>query len=230
MAMRQTMRTTTGAFALCLLLAGCQQDMARQPAYRPLRPSDFFDDGRSARPLVAGTVPRGFLREDVHFYTGRRFSAEEWAAVGDLIDPFKVQPGVGPLVATAAYYDTFPGPVTRADLERGRERFNIYCAVCHDRSGSGRGMIVRRGFTPPPNFHTDLSRGLKVVSLREAPVGYFFEVISRGYGAMPDYAAQVEPRDRWAVVAYIRALQFSQRAPLDDVPEAERKRLLESTR
>jgi hypothetical protein len=167
------------------LLAGCRQDMQDQPKYIPLRPSTFFADGRSERPLVEGTVARGHLDADTAFYTGK-------------IDNKPV--------------DAFPFPITRAVLERGQERYNIYCAPCHDLLGAGKGMIFRRGFNrpPPQSYHID--------RLRQAPVGYFFDVITNGLGAMPDYAAQIEPRDRWAIVAYVRVLQLSQNASVNDVP------------
>jgi hypothetical protein len=113
--------------------------------------------------------------------------------------------------------DTFPFPVTRAVLARGQERFNIFCSPCHDRIGNGQGMIVRRGFRAPPSYHID--------RLRQAPVGHFFQVITNGLGAMPDYAQQVSPADRWAIVAYIRALQLSQHATLADVPKEQRQPL-----
>jgi mono/diheme cytochrome c family protein len=174
------------------LLTGCRRDMQDQPKYIPLRPSSFFDDGRSERPLVEGTVARGHLDADAAFYTGK-------------IDGKPI--------------DAFPVPITRAMLERGQERFNIYCAPCHDRLGNGRGMIAQRGFNhpPPQSYHID--------RLRQAPVGYFFDVISNGLGAMPDYAAQIEPADRWAIVAYVRVLQLSQHASLNDVPSEERAAL-----
>jgi mono/diheme cytochrome c family protein len=129
------------------------------------------------------------------------------------------------------YRETFPISINESTLERGQQRFNIYCSMCHDRVGTGKGMIVRRGFTAPPSFHTDGSRGFKLkgadLPLRQAPVGYYFEVISNGFGAMPDYAEQIAPNDRWAIVAYVRALQFSQRASLGDIRDvAEKSRLL----
>jgi hypothetical protein len=179
--------------AICLLFfSACQQQMADQPRYKPLAKSNFFGGERSARPLVPGTVAQGELRADEHFYTGKS--------------------GGKPL-------DTFPFPVTSATLHRGQERFNIFCSPCHDRVGNGQGMVVRRGFRPPPSFHIN--------RLREAPVGHFFDVMSNGLGTMPDYAEQVSPIDRWAIAAYIRALQLSQHAALADLPEKERQRLLE---
>jgi len=172
-------------------LAGCRQDMQDQPKYIPLRPSSFFDDGRSERPLIEGTVARGHLDDDTALYTG-------------------MGPDGKPL-------DTFPFAVTKEVVERGQNRFNIYCAPCHDRTGSGDGMIVKRGYHKPPSYHID--------RLREAPDGHFYDVISRGFGAMPDYAAQIQPHDRWAIVAYVRALQLSQNAAVSDVPAADRAQL-----
>lgn len=167
--------------------------MHDQPRYEPLEGSSFFADQRSARPLVEGTVPRGFLRTDEQLYTGKS--------------------GGQPV-------DTFPFPITKQVLERGRERYNIYCSVCHGRDGTGNGMIVQRGFTHPPSFHID--------RLRQAPVGHFFNVMTNGIGAMYSYASRVRPEDRWAIAAYIRALQLSQNATLDDVPPQERQRLMEA--
>jgi hypothetical protein len=178
-----------------LAAAGCRSDMHVQPRYDPLAPSTFFDDGRSARPEVPDTVARGHLRIDQHFYTGK---------------------------ANGAPVDTFPFPITRDVLARGRERYNIYCTPCHDYTGSGQGMIVQRGFPAPPSYHID--------RLRLAPVGHFYDVITNGYGAMYSYAARVPPDDRWAIVAYIRALQMSQHATIDDVPPEERAKLRADTK
>ena len=171
--------------------AACRQDMHDQPKYIPLRPSDFFGDGRSERPLLEGTVARGHLKDDVAFYTGK-----------------------GP---DGKPVDGFPFPVTKEVLDRGQNRFNIYCTPCHGHLGNGNGMIPSRGFRHPPTYHQD--------RLRKVPDGYIFDVISTGFGAMQDYSAQIEPRDRWAIVAYIRALQLSQNAAVADVPAAERGRL-----
>jgi mono/diheme cytochrome c family protein len=173
---------TFAAFA-----AGCRQDMHDQPKYIPLRQSAFFGDQRSARPLVAGTVPRGHLNEDALLHTGK----------------------VGNADATV-----FPFPVTEQTMARGRERFDIYCSPCHGRTGQGDGMVVRRGFRRPPTFHQD--------RLRNAPVGQLFDVITNGFGAMPDYAAQIRAEDRWAIIAYVRALQLSEHATLADVPADKR--------
>jgi len=176
--------------AILLVLTGCRQDMHDQPKFIALRPSSFFADGRSERPLVEGTVARGHLEADTAFYTGK---------VGDK-----------PI-------DAFPMPVTRQVLSRGQERFNIYCSPCHDRLGNGNGMIVQRGYRHPPSYHID--------RLRQVPVGYIFDVITNGLGAMPDYAAQIPAADRWAIVAYVRALQYSQHASINDVPPAAREEL-----
>jgi cytochrome c553 len=181
-----------GVVALILLAtAACRQDMHDQPKYIPLRPSSFFDDGRSARPIPEGTVARGHLNADPAFYTGK-----------------------GP---DGKYVDRFPFPITKQVLLRGQDRYNIYCTPCHDRLGTGNGVVARRGFRHPPSYHID--------RLRQAPNGYIFDVITNGFGAMQDYAAQLDPADRWAVVAYERALQLSQNATLQDVPVAERAKL-----
>jgi mono/diheme cytochrome c family protein len=192
--------------------------MARQPKYKPLQESDQFADRRASRPLEAGTVPRGYLREDSHLYSGAKDAQDVAAWVGALagaVSPWNAMT----LTAWNPLEDEFPFPVTDTVMERGRERFNIYCAVCHDRVGTGNGRIVQRGYIRPPSYHIE--------RLRRAPVGHFFEVITRGYGAMPDYATQIPPRDRWAIIAYVRALQDSQNTPIDDLPVEEKKRLTE---
>ena len=170
-----------------LLTAGCRQDMHDQPRFKPLAQSDFYADLRSARTPVEGTVARGQLHEDTYFYTGK----------------FENNPG-----------DFMPFPVSAAVLERGRERYNIFCAPCHSRVGDGNGFVPSRGFPrKPPSFHGD--------RLRKAPLGYFFDVISNGFGIMPDYSSQIPPRDRWCIIAYIRALQVSQNATTADVPSGQ---------
>lgn len=176
--------------AVAILDAGCDQAMSDQPHRGPLAPSAFFSDGRSSRPQVPGTVAQGELRLDDHLYRG---------VVG-------TEPA-----------DTFPFPVTREVLARGRERFDIFCSPCHDRTGGGRGMIVARGYARPPSYHID--------RLRAAKLGHFFEVITHGFGAMPDYGSQIPARDRWAIIAYLRALQASQDARPEEVPPEELRRL-----
>jgi mono/diheme cytochrome c family protein len=111
----------------------------------------------------------------------------------------------------------FPFPIDETRLRRGQERFNIYCSPCHARTGEGDGMIVRRGYRRPPSYHDP--------RLRDAPVGHFFDVITNGFGAMPDHAAQIAVEDRWAIVAYVRALQLSEHAAVADVPAADRPKL-----
>jgi len=169
-----------------LAIAGCRQDMHDQPKFKPLAKSDFYPDLRSARPLPDHTVARGQEHADTYFYSGML--------------PGTNNPG-----------DYMPFPVTEEVLQRGRERFNIYCAPCHSRLGDGNGYVPTRGFARrPPSFHID--------RLRKAPLGYFFDVMTHGFGMMPDYASQIPPDDRWAIVGYIRALQLSQSATTADVP------------
>jgi len=183
----------TIAILVLLFTTSCRQDMHDQPKYQPLERSSFFEDGRASRPLMAGTVAQGQLRDDAHFYTGKS--------------------GDKPVT-------TFPFPITKQVLDRGRERFNIYCSPCHGLTGAGNGMVAQRfehAQRRPPSYHID--------RLRKSPVGYFYDVITNGFGAMQDYAAQVEPRDRWAIVAYIRVLQRSQYATLADVPPDKRSTL-----
>jgi mono/diheme cytochrome c family protein len=183
-------RRALPVLAVSLALAGCRQDMHDAPSYDPLQATTFFSDGKASRPLVANTVARGLLREDTHLYQGK----------------------VDGQLAT-----TFPMPVTDAVMARGQERFNVFCAPCHGRTGAGNGMVVQRGFKAPPSYHED--------RLRNAPVGYLFDVMTNGFGVMQDYSAQVPVADRWAIAAYIRALQLSQRATLDDVPIGKRPEL-----
>jgi Cytochrome C oxidase, cbb3-type, subunit III len=172
------------------VLAGCRLDMHIQPKYVPEEPTGFFADGRSERPVVPGTIARGHLKLDELLYTGR-------------------ENGVAS--------NRFPFSITRADLERGRERFNIYCTPCHDYEGNGNGMIVQRGLTHPPSYNVD--------RLRNEPVGHFVDVMTNGFGKMYSYASRVTPADRWRIAAYIRALQLSQHASIQDVPPDERSKL-----
>jgi hypothetical protein len=177
--------------ALAAAAVGCRRDMFHQPYSKPLAPSDFFQDNHMAsRPLVPNTVARGHLEAGEPFYTGK---------------------------SGTNLVEAFPIPITREVLERGRERFDIYCSPCHGRTGEGNGMIVQRGFPAPPSYHID--------RLRKAPVGHFFDVITQGYGVMYSYAQRVEPADRWAIAAYIRALQKSQDARLAEIPAQERTKL-----
>jgi mono/diheme cytochrome c family protein len=181
-------------FAALLLLAACRQDMHDQPRYKPYAASRLFPDGMSARLPVEGTVARGELRENVALYVGR--TANNTAA---------------------PYITELPIPLTKATLERGRQRFNIYCSPCHGQTGDGEGMIVQRGMKHPPSYHTD--------RLRQEPVGYYFDVITNGFGVMASYASRIPAEDRWAIIAYVRALQVSQNATIEDVPVSERNNL-----
>lgn len=175
--------------SLALFLAGCP-NMDDQSQLRPYEASPHFADGTSARPLPAHTVARSQPIDGSGRLTGR---------------------------VHGALLTRFPLPVTTSLLERGRERYDIYCAVCHGEAGHGQGIVVRRGFPPPPSLHDE--------RLRREPVGHFFEVITNGYGVMYPYADRVDPDDRWAIIAYIRALQRSQHATLADVPERDRAAL-----
>lgn len=184
----KNVRTTLPALlALIFVSAGCRIDMHVQPYYRPLAKSDFFADGRSARNPVEGTVARGDLRDDTYLYTG------------------KVNGALG---------DSLPFPLTREVLDRGRQRFNVYCTPCHGRVGDGNGFIPSRGLRRPPSYHIE--------RLRKVPLAYFFDVMTNGFGVMPDYSAQIPVRDRWAIAAYVRALQLSQNASSADVPAGQK--------
>ena len=178
------------AIVALLALTGCHQKMANQARYDPLEASDFFADGMASRPRIPGTVARGELTNDPYLETG------------------KVNGQDG---------DYFPFPVTAEVINRGQERFNIYCSQCHGRLGDGNGMIPSRGLRRPPSFHTE--------TLRTAKPGHFFDVMTNGFGAMPPYRTMIPPRDRWAIVTYIRALQISQSATVADVPANEQAKL-----
>jgi mono/diheme cytochrome c family protein len=184
----QVIATSVGA---AMLLAACTQKMAVQPYNRPYTPSDAFADGSSARPLPLDTVARGHTQDDTLLFTGKDSTGQDSAES--------------------------PLPVTRDVLQRGRDRFQIYCVPCHGYTGDGDGIVVQRGFNPPPSYNSD--------RLRQAPVGHFFDVVTNGFGSMPSYSAQVPVADRWAIIAYIRALQLSQHAALDDAPPGARAQL-----
>lgn len=178
---------------LAVGVVGCNTDMWQQPKTKTMSESTFYPDGQTARPLLKGTIAREHLREDTAFFSGMKD--------GKLITEF-------------------PIPVTKKLLDRGQERFNIYCSPCHGQIGDGNGMISQRGFAlrrPPGNYHTE--------RLRKMPIGHFYDVITNGYGTMYSYASRIEPQDRWAVVAYIRALQLSQYAEPKDADPAELQKL-----
>jgi mono/diheme cytochrome c family protein len=168
---------------VALAAAGCRRDMQDMPRYKPLAESRFFTDDRSARPIPAGTIARDELNDTDGFHTGE---------------------------VNGAFLSQIPMKIDKNMLERGQERFNIYCTPCHGMLGDGQGMVARRGFKWPADLNSD--------RIRKAPPGYLFQVISNGYGAMPDYADQISVPDRWEIVAYIRALELSRSATLNDVP------------
>lgn len=188
--LKKLMMVTTVA---AVALAGCRQQMADQPHKRPLEPSNFFDDGMASRPVLPGTVARS-----VEEPNKQRLNSK---AEGKPVDGFPIE-------------------VTMEVLARGQERYEIFCSPCHDRLGTGQGMIVRRGFTPARSFHEP--------RLRDAPAGHFFEIITQGFGPMPSYADQLSEHDRWAVIAYIRALQFSRNVRLDQLPPEDRAKMKDS--
>ncbi len=193
--------------AHCLLLTvSCRRDMQDQPKMKPYRSSTFFRDGLPSRPQIEGTVARGYLREDTEFFTGKRAGRSGTGATpAPSQSPGGPQPGATAAQGAAAYpddIDVFPIAVTKELVVRGKERYEIFCSACHGLTGTGDGMIVRRGFRRAASFNDD--------RLRQAPVGHFFDAITNGWGAMPSYAPQISPQDRWAIIAYIRALQLSQ--------------------
>jgi mono/diheme cytochrome c family protein len=177
--------------ASATLVAGCRQDMHDTPRYEVFEANPNYPDGRASRNLPTGTVARGQLRDDDHFYTGK--------------------------TADGFFATEFPFAISDADLARGQERYTAYCTPCHGQTGDGRGMVVQRGLRQAATYHQD--------RLRTAAPGYFYDVIANGFGAMQGYAEQVPPRDRWLIAAYVRALQLSQNATVDDVPAADRGRL-----
>lgn len=198
------------------LLSSCRRDMQDQPKAIAYRESTFFKDGVSSRPPVAGTVPRGYLRADREFYFGKKNNYGT-AGSGQRVEGAGRMPAIRPQDAgapnasapnAAAMFpddvDTFPFPITKEILERGQERYQIFCSSCHGLTGYGDGMVARRGFNKPApaSFHQD--------KLRQAPVGHFFDVVTNGWGAMPSHASQIPIEDRWKIIAYIRALQLSQ--------------------
>ena len=211
--------------AVCLLTFACRRDMQDQPKMKPYRSTVFFKDGLSTRPQIEGTVARGFLKTDTEFFTGKKAGK---AGGSPSASPAQTPAGPQPAEATratgasanvpqgpAAYPDDveiFPIPVTKDVVRRGKERYEIFCSACHGFTGNGDGMIVRRGFRRAASFNDD--------RLRQAPVGHFFDAITNGWGTMPSYAPQIPAQDRWAIVAYIRALQLSQQNQRTPAPAA----------
>ncbi len=182
-----------GFACVAALLSGCRQEMADQPILQPLKENTFFADDRASRPLIDQTVARGHLKTTDFMFTGK---------------------------VNGALADGFPFTVTEEVLNRGMNRFNIYCMPCHGSLGNGKGMIVQRGLVQPASFHDD--------RLVNSPSGYFYDVITNGFGRMQSYAEPIEVRDRWAIVAYVRALQASRRMPLESLPADIREKLAKS--
>ncbi|MFT5207009.1 MAG: mono/diheme cytochrome c family protein [Candidatus Omnitrophota bacterium] len=176
--MRKQLLTLLGLICLPLLVSGCMRDMQEQPRYEPLEKSDFYENGQASRHFVEGTVAVGTLKHDSHLYEGK---------------------------VDGKFAKSSPLRVTEVLLNRGEERFNIFCSVCHGKTGYGDGMVVQRGFPKPPTYHIE--------RLRNIDDGYLFNVITNGFGKMSAYSDQINARDRWAIIAYIRALQLSQNIP-----------------
>src|SRR5215212_4082360 len=199
-------KSAAALLLLLVLISGCRRDMQDQPKMKPYRGTSFFGDGLSSRQPIEGTVARGFLRSDTAYYTGKKTRASPAASP----TPGTAQPGTAQAGdAQANNYpddvDTFPFRVTKEIVMRGRERYQIFCSVCHGLTGNGDGMIVRRGFRRAASFNDN--------RVRQAPVGHYFDAITNGWGAMPPYASQIAVQDRWAIISYIRALQASQSNP-----------------
>lgn len=224
--------------AYCLLAVGCRMDMQDQPKYKTYRAGDqkYGVKGASVRPLVEGTVPRrgaGAEYRDAqdYYYTGKTdgqtapasgatgTTATASSAASSSASDVSGAPGTREAAATGGP-DVFPVNIDEAALTRGRERYQIYCTACHGMTGEGDGMIVRRGFRKPPSFYDD--------RLQEnmTPAAHFFDVITNGWGAMPDYAAQIAPEDRWKIIAYVRALQLSRKVKFDELSPADRQKVL----
>ena len=179
-----------------IALSGCRNEMYDQAKTKPLSEGTFFPNGQNARPLPKGTVARGFLREDKAMYAG--------------------------IAPSGSFVSESPVPLTKELLERGHQRFDIFCSPCHGKQGNGLGMIVQRGFKQHSSFHVD--------RLREQPIGYFFDVMTQGFGQMSSYASQVPPEDRWAIAVYLRALQLSQHAPVAELSADDRKKVSQAAK
>ena len=185
-----------GVALIALGATGCRNEMYDQAKAKPLSESTFFANGQNARPIPQDTVARGFLREDKAMYAG--------------------------IAPSGGFVSELPIPLTRQLLDRGHERFDIFCSPCHGKQGNGQGMIVQRGFKQPSSFHVD--------RLRQQPIGYFFDVMTQGFGQMSSYAAQVSPEDRWSIAAYLRALQLSQNAPVTVLSPEDKKKLAQAAK
>ncbi len=237
-----------------VLAVGCQQKMATQPAPRAYGQSSLFANKQASRPLEDGVVARGQKADSNALISGlskkgREVKVGDWSGA-KAYDVNSVVPPAGAPNDVENFVSEFPFPITEADMHRGQQRFNIFCALCHSAAGDANGKIVERGYLRPPSYHLDpdnkamdystfgspstelhqgYSRGFyrfgKKFPLREVPVGYIFQVITWGYGGMPDHASQIPPEDRWRIVAYIRALQLSQGAEAGKLPEAQKQKL-----
>lgn len=206
--LRNALRVTVSPrLRVCFLVfglffaAGCREDMQNQPKMKPYRSTKFFPDGLSGRQPIPGTVARGFLRDDTEFFTGKRAGTS--ANTGTQPTAGQQAQAPGQANSFPDDIDYFPIPITEEVVKRGRDRYDIFCSACHGLTGNGDGMVVRRGFRRAASFNDD--------RLRQAPVGHFFDAITNGWGAMPSYASQVAVQDRWAIVAYVRALQEAQK-------------------
>jgi len=221
------------ATLVVLTFTACSQRMAKQPSHRPLTASDFYPDHRSARPLETGVVHRSQLLSDNPLVSGLSEAGKKPQTV-DLLDAegkkYSTITAAGITNKVENFVDQFPFQMTEADLVRGQQRYTIYCTPCHGTLGDGYGKIRERGFFQSntltiPNYHTDNSRAFGEyyvkVPLSKVPVGYIFEVITRGFGGMPDHAQQISEEDRWKIVAYIRALQLSRNADVGKLPKEE---------
>ncbi len=184
--------------SLVVLSVGCRYDMQDQPRYKAFKKSDFFSDDKAMRDLPEGTVARGYLREDKAFYTGKKQNIDNNAVAQTTTDAS----GNTLIASFPNDIEKSPVPLTKELLDRGEQRYKVFCIVCHGPVGKGDGMVVRRGYPQPPTYHDD--------RLRNAPDGHFYDVMTNGWGKMNSYASQIPPADRWAIVAYIRALQISQ--------------------
>lgn len=200
--------------------AGCQQKMAVQPYYRPYETSSFFPNGMSARPFPDGVIAREWLTSEDPLITGLKPGVKAAPApAGEKLNA--AIPKDSPNTPNK-FVDEFPFELTRADLDRGQQRYTIFCAICHDPLGTSHGKLPERGYVHPPSYIKDFSHGFALyrqeIPLREVPVGYMFEVVSRGFGAMPRYGPQIPPKDRWRIIAYVRALQISGNADVKSLP------------
>jgi len=225
-----------GLAALLLALSACQQKMANQPYYRAQEASAFFSDGRSARPLEPGTVAYSPFPVDESLVSGLTPEGRKAKLIKKDDSPEAALPGAADGVKN--FVDEFPFILHESDIRRGLERYTIFCTPCHGAKGDGKGKIVERGYLQPPSYHTDPARSFerfritgadgKPILLRDVPVGYYFEVMSKGFGGMPDHSAQIPPEDRWRIAAYIRTLQLSQSANIKDLSADEQKAVREA--